>query len=86
MTSYDAFDSQDSQLIVKSKNKSAIRQTHQTQINSPTQGDINMAEDGRGYLLSRRYIKRASDNPPPALSPATTMFSGGMHRSSVNRM
>src|SRR4051812_13903633 len=49
---------------------------------SPTQGDIRIQAAGRGYLLSRRYKSNDIANPPPALSPQTTRFSGGICKSS----
>lgn len=41
-----------------------------------TQGDIRTPPAGRGSPRSRRMVRRARERPPPAESPAMTIFDG----------
>ena len=60
-------------------------QTSQDIVKS-TQGLIKIAPLGNGYPSSLKYIIVAKHNPPPAESPAKTIFSGGILRSIMSRM
>lgn len=50
-----------------------------------TQGLMRTSPLGILYPSSRRYMHSASDSPPPAESPMTTMFSGGIDSGAASR-